>query len=74
MQNLTYISPIKLLFLFLLLLIIMLVMIVFNNNNNNNNNSVFHILYEEYRQCFIINASVGQLAFLLVMICKYGLM
>lgn len=72
MQNLTYISPIKLLFLFLLLLIIMLVMIVFNNNNNNN--SVFHILYEEYRQCFIINASVGQLALLLVMICKYGLM
>lgn len=52
----------------------MLVMIVFNNNNNNNNNSVFHILYEEYRQCFIINASVGQLALLLVMLCKYGLM
>lgn len=50
----------------------MLVMIVFNNNNNNN--SVFHILYEEYRQCFIINASVGQLALLLVMLCKYGLM
>lgn len=72
MQNLTYISPIKLLFLFLLLLIIMLVMIVFNNNNNNN--SVFHILYEEYRQCFIINASEGQLALLLVMTCKYGLM
>lgn len=42
-------------------------MIVFNNNNNNN--SVFHILYEEYRQCFIINASVGQLALLLVMTC-----
>lgn len=47
-------------------------MIVFNNNNNNN--SVFHILYEEYRQRFIINASVGQLALLLVMTCKYGLM
>lgn len=47
-------------------------MMVFNNNNNNN--SVFHILYEEYRQCFIINASVGQLVPLLVITCKYRLM